>query len=160
MVEAVLLQGRQLRMVVGGLMVGTFVAALDTLVVITALPTISGQLGGLAELSWIVTAYLLTSTATAPVLGKLGDLYGRKLVYEWSIVVFVAGSLVCGFSQSIAMLIAGRAIQGLGAGGLQTLPLAMVSDVVPHRLRAKYQGVMVAGFGVASLAGPLLGGVF
>lgn len=160
MVEAVLLQGRQLRLVVSGLMVGTFVAALDTLVVITALATISGQLGGLAELPWIVTAYLLTSTATAPVLGKLGDLYGRKLVYEWSIVVFVAGSLVCGFSQSIAMLIVGRAVQGLGAGGLQTLPLAMVSDVVPHRLRAKYQGVMVAGFGVASLAGPLLGGVF
>jgi EmrB/QacA subfamily drug resistance transporter len=160
MVEAVLLQGRQLYLVVTGLMVGTFVAALDTLVVITALPTISGQLGGLAELSWIVTVYLLTSTATAPILGKFGDLHGRKLIYEWSIVVFVAGSLVCGLSQSIAMLILGRAVQGIGAGGLQTLPLAMVSDVVPHRLRAKYQGIMVAGFGVASLAGPLIGGFF
>jgi EmrB/QacA subfamily drug resistance transporter len=155
-----LLQGRQLHLVVAGLMVGTFVAALDTLVVITALPTISGQLGGLAELPWIVTVYLLASTATAPVLGKAGDLHGRKLVYESSIVVFVGGSLVCGFSQSILMLIIGRAIQGVGAGGLQTLPLAIVSDVVPHRLRAKYQGVMVAGFGVASLAGPLLGGFF
>jgi EmrB/QacA subfamily drug resistance transporter len=154
------LAGRQLHLVVGGLMLGTFISSLDTLIVVTALATISGQLGGLAALSWVLTIYLITSTATGPLIGKLGDIFGRKRLYEASIVVFVAGSILSGSSTSIMMLIFGRAVQGMGAGGLQTLPLAMVSDVVPHNLRAKYQGVMTTTFAVASLIGPLAGGLF
>ena len=144
----------------GGLMLVLLLAALDQTIVATALPTIVGDLGGLAHLSWVVSAYLLAQTAVTPVYGKLGDLYGRKRILQLAIVIFLAGSALCGAAQDMSELIVFRAIQGIGGGGLIVLTQATVGDVVSPRERGRYQGIFGAVFGVASVAGPLLGGFF
>jgi EmrB/QacA subfamily drug resistance transporter len=160
---------RQILVVMGGLMAGMFLAALDQSIVGVALPRITSELGGLDKLSWVVTAYLLTSTAATPLWGKISDLRGRRPMFQAAIVVFLVGSLICGFASEIAdqlgatginVMIAGRAVQGLGGGGLMSLALAVIGDVIPPRERGKYQGLFAAVFGVSSVAGPLLGGWF
>lgn len=151
---------RQILVVLTGLMLGLFLAALDQTIVATALPTIVGEFGGLDHLSWVVTAYLLASTVTSPLYGKISDLYGRKVVFQTAIGLFLAGSILCGLSQNMAQLISFRAIQGLGAGGLIVMALTIVGDVVSPRERGRYQGYFGAVFGLASIAGPLLGGWF
>lgn len=154
------LSHRQIVVVLGGLMAGMFLAALDQSIVGVALPRIVSELGGLNHLSWVVTAYLLTSTASTPLWGKVSDLYGRRPMFQAAIVTFLAGSVVAGLSDSMATLIAGRAVQGLGAGGLMALALAIIGDVIPPRERGRYQGYFGAVFGLSSVAGPLLGGWF
>ena len=146
--------------VLGGLMTGMLLAALDQTIVATALPTIVGDLGGLNHLSWVVTAYLLASTVTTPLYGKVSDMYGRRPVFQFAIVIFLIGSALSGLSQNMTELIAFRFIQGLGAGGLITLAMTIIGDVVPPRQRGRYQGYMGAVFALASVIGPLLGGFF
>ena len=151
---------RQIMVILSGLMTGMLLAALDQTIVSTALPTIVGDLGGLAHLSWVVTAYLLASTASTPLYGKISDLYGRKPVFRFAIVVFLIGSALAGLSTQMWELIGARAIQGLGAGGLMALAFAIIGDVIPPRERGRYQGYFGAVFAVSSVAGPLLGGFF
>ncbi|NJP42331.1 MFS transporter [Actinacidiphila epipremni] len=151
---------RQVRIAIGALALGLLLAALDQTIVSTALPTIVSELGGIDHLSWVVTAYLLASTAATPLWGKLGDMYGRKRLYQGVIVLFLVGSALCGVAQSMGELIAFRALQGLGGGGLIVLSMAIVGDIVPPRDRGRYQGVFGGVFGAASVLGPLLGGVF
>ncbi len=148
------------RLIFGALLLVLFIAALDQTIVSTALPTIVGDLGGLQHLSWVVTAYLLASTVVGPLYGKLGDLYGRKRVLQVALVIFLAGSALCGAAQTMPQLIAFRAVQGLGGGGLIVVALAVVGDLVPPRERGRYQGLFGGVFGVATVAGPLLGGFF
>lgn len=146
--------------VFSGLLLVMLLAALDSTIVATALPTIVGELGGLAHLSWVVTAYLLAETIVTPLYGKLGDLYGRKGVLQTGIVLFLLGSALCGMSRSMTQLIMFRAIQGLGGGGLMVTTQAVVGDIVAPRERGRYQGIFGAVFGAASIAGPLVGGYF
>jgi EmrB/QacA subfamily drug resistance transporter len=157
---AIVTPAPRLRLIFAALILVVLIAALDQTIVSTALPTIVGDLGGLAHLSWVVTAYLLASTVVAPVYGKLGDLYGRKRVLQAALVVFLAGSALCGVAQSMTQLIAYRALQGLGGGGLMVVAMAVVGDLVPPRDRGRYQGLFGAAFGVSTVAGPLLGGFF
>jgi EmrB/QacA subfamily drug resistance transporter len=149
---------RQIMVILGGLMTGMFLAALDQSIVGTALPRITSDLQGLDKLSWVVTAYLLTSTAATPLWGKISDLYGRRIIFQAAIVTFLVGSLLCGFSRNIEELIAFRALQGIGGGGLIALALATLGDVIPPRERGKYMGYMGAVFGTSSVLGPVLGG--
>ncbi|NED99831.1 MFS transporter [Phytoactinopolyspora halotolerans] len=141
-------------------MAGMFLAALDQSIVGVALPRIVSELGGLNHLSWVVTVYLLTTTASTPLWGKISDLYGRRPTFQAAIVTFVAGSTIAALADSMGVLIAGRAVQGLGGGGLMALALAIVGDVIPPRERGRYQGYFGVVFGSASVAGPLLGGWF
>ena len=152
--------GQSLRLVFGTLMLVLLLSALDQTIVSTALPTIVGDLGGLDRLSWVVTAYLLTLTVSGPIHGKLGDVYGRKVVLQTASAIFILGSALCGTSQNITELIAFRGLQGLGGGGLSVVTLAVVGDLVSPRERGRYQGYFGAVFGVATILGPLLGGFF
>ncbi|MGV9286166.1 DHA2 family efflux MFS transporter permease subunit [Streptomyces sp. NPDC003719] len=145
---------------IGALLLGMLLAALDQTIVSTALPTIVSDLGGLEHLSWVVTAYLLAATAATPLWGKLGDQYGRKRLFQTAIVIFLVGSALCGVAQSMSGLIAFRALQGLGGGGLMVLSMAIVGDLVSPRERGRYQGLFGAVFGATSVLGPLLGGIF
>jgi EmrB/QacA subfamily drug resistance transporter len=150
---------RQIQVIYTGLMVGMLLAALDQTIVATALPTIVGDLGGLNHLSWVVTAYLLASTCSTPLYGKLGDLYGRKIVFQTAIVIFLVGSIFSGLSQTMGQLIAFRAVQGLGAGGILSLSMAIVGDILSPRERGKYQAYGMSVFSFASVAGPAIGGL-
>jgi len=152
--------GQRLYVVFGGLLLVMLLAALDSTIVATALPTIVSELGGLERLSWVVTAYLLAQTVVIPLYGKLGDLYGRKGVLQSAIIIFLVGSALCGLANSLIALIAFRALQGLGGGGLMVTTQAVIGDLVSPRERGRYQGFIGAAFGAASVAGPLLGGFF
>src|SRR3954471_9161892 len=151
---------RSILLVVSGLMLVMLLASLDQTIVSTALPTIAGELGGLEHLSWVVTAYLLAVTVVTPLYGKLGDLYGRKRVLQGALILFLIGSALCGAAQDMTQLIAFRAVQGLGGGGLMVSAQAAIGDVVSPRERGRYMGLFGGMFGVASIAGPLIGGVF
>jgi EmrB/QacA subfamily drug resistance transporter len=151
---------RQILVILVGVMAGMLLAALDQGIVGTALPRIVSELGGLDRLSWVVTAYLLTSTAATPLWGKISDLYGRRLIFQIAIGIFLVGSALSGLSQNMPQLIAFRAIQGIGGGGLFAIALSIIGDVIPPRERGRYQGYFGAVFGVSSVAGPLLGGWF
>jgi EmrB/QacA subfamily drug resistance transporter len=142
------------------IMLGMLMAALDQTIVSTALPTIVADLGGAGHMSWVVTAYLLAETVATVLVGKFGDLFGRKLIFQASAVVFVGGSVVAGVSGSMLMLVAARAVQGVGGGGLMVTATALIADVIPLRQRGRYQGAMGAVFGVTTVLGPTLGGLF
>jgi EmrB/QacA subfamily drug resistance transporter len=151
---------RQLRVIISALMLAMVLASLDQTIVSTALPTIVGDLGGLNHLAWVVTAYLLASTVSTPLYGKLGDQFGRKQLFLAAIVIFLIGSALCGVAQSLNQLIAFRALQGIGGGGLMVGAQAVLADVLPPRERGRYSGYFGAVFGVTSIAGPLIGGFF
>ena len=153
-------QPERVRVIFAALVLVLLLASLDQTIVSTALPTIVGDLGGIEHLSWVVTAYLLAATIAGPLYGKLGDLYGRKVVLQAAIVLFLAGSALCGTSQDMTELIAFRALQGLGGGGLMVTTIAVVGDIIPPRDRGRYQGFFGAVFGVSTVVGPLLGGFF
>src|SRR3954471_18256406 len=154
------LSRRQVMLTFGGLLLAMLLASLDQTIVATALPTIVGDLGGLDQLSWVVTAYLLGATVSMPIWGRVSDLHGRKPLFQAAIVVFLAGSALSGVAQTLGELIAFRALQGLGAGGLMTLAMAIVGELVSPRERGRFQGYIQMVFVLASVAGPLLGGLF
>jgi EmrB/QacA subfamily drug resistance transporter len=158
--EPIALDHRRVLVAFSGLVMVMLLAALDSTIVSTALPTIVGELGGLEHLAWVVTGYLLAQTVVTPVYGKLGDLYGRKIVLQAATVLFLLGSVLCGLSQSMTQLILFRAVQGLGGGGLAVTTQAVVGDIVAPIDRGRYQGIFGAAYGLASIAGPLLGGYF
>ena len=158
--EAVAATRRHILLVFAGLMVTMLLASLDQMIFSTALPTIVGELDGVNHMLWVTTAYILASTITLPVYGKLGDLIGRKGLFITAIAIFMVGSVIGGLAHNMTWLIAGRAVQGLGGGGLLILAQAIIADVVPARQRGKYMGIMGGVFAVSSVAGPLLGGWF
>jgi EmrB/QacA subfamily drug resistance transporter len=153
-------QQQRVRLIFAALLLVLLLASLDQTIVSTALSTIVGDLGGIQHLSWVVTAYLLASTVVTPLYGKLGDLYGRKLVLQTAIVLFLIGSALCGLSQNMTELIAFRGLQGLGGGGLMVTTVATVGDLVPPRDRGRYQGLFGGVFGISTVIGPLIGGFF
>ena len=150
---------RRLWLILGALLLGMLLAALDQTIVSTALPTIVGDLHGGSHLAWVVTAYLLSSTVSTPLWGKLGDQYGRKIFFQAAIVIFVIGSALAGFSHTMTELIAFRALQGLGGGGLMVGAQTIIGDVVSPRDRGRYMGLFGAMFAVATVIGPLIGGL-
>src|ERR1700733_12146745 len=141
-------------------LLGMLMAALDQTIVATALPTIVADLGGAGHQSWVVTSYLLASTIMTALAGKLGDLFGRKTIFQAAVTFFVAGSVLCGLSQSMAMLVGARALQGIGGGAITVTATALIGEVIPLRDRGRYQGALGAVFGVTTVIGPLLGGYF
>jgi EmrB/QacA subfamily drug resistance transporter len=151
---------QSIRAIFGALLLVLLLASLDQTIVSTALPTIVGEFGGLAHLSWIVTAYMLATTIVTPIYGKLGDLFGRKIVLQGAILLFLAGSALCGLSRSMGALIVFRALQGLGGGGLIVTTMAVIGDIIPPRERGRYQGFFGGVFGLATVLGPLIGGFF
>ena len=148
------------RMVIFSIAILLLLASLDQTIVSTALPTIVADLGGIDHLSWVVTAYILSSTVVAPLYGKLGDLYGRRNTVVVSVGLFLLGSVLCGLSQDMTQLILSRALQGFGGGGLFVLALSVIGDVIPPKDRGKVQGVFAAVFSMSSVIGPLIGGWF
>lgn len=151
---------KEIMVVMGALMLAMLLSSLDQTIVSTALPKIAVDLQGLSKLSWVATSYLLTSAIVTPIYGKLGDLYGRKKLFQISIIIFLIGSALCGLSQSMNQLVFFRALQGIGGGGLMALILAIIGEIVPPRQRGRYQGYFGAVFAISSVAGPLLGGLF
>src|SRR5690349_22981232 len=149
---------RQILTILSGLMLGMFLGALDQTIVSTSIRTIADDLDGLSVQAWVTTAYLITATITTPIYGKLGDNYGRKKLFMFAITVFIIGSAMCSFATSMYQLAAFRAFQGLGAGGLFTLVLAIIGDIVSPRERARYTGYFMAMFGTSSVLGPVIGG--
>ena len=140
------------------IVLGMLLAALDQTIVATALPTIVADLGGAGHQSWVVTSYLLASTIITALVGRLGDLFGRKLIFQAAVTFFVIGSVLCGLSQSMAMLVGARALQGIGGGAITVTATALIGEVIPLRDRGRYQGALGAVFGVTTVIGPLLGG--
>ncbi|MDQ1726487.1 MAG: hypothetical protein QOK14_532, partial [Frankiaceae bacterium] len=159
--HAPVLTHRQILTILTGLMLGMLLAALDQTIVSTAMPVVVKDLHGLAgDIAWVTLSYILASTVTTPLWGKLGDLFGRKYLFQATIVLFLIGSALCGIAQSMTQLIIYRGIQGLGAGGIMVLAMASIADIVPPRERGKYQGYFGGVFGASSVLGPLLGGFF
>ncbi len=157
--ETGVLTHRQMMTVLGGLLLCVFLAAVDATIVSTALPTIAGELGGINRMSWVVTAYLLTSTAATPLFGKISDLVGRQRVLQVALAVFLVGSVLCGAAQSITQLVLARALQGIGGGGLQALAFVVLGDILSPRERGRYMGYFTGTYALSGLAGPLLGGL-
>ena len=154
------LSHRQIMAIMSGLMLGMFLASLDQMIVSTAIRTIGDDLHGLSVQAWVTTAFLITSTIATPLYGKLSDIYGRKPLFLFAITVFIGGSALCGLASSMYMLAAFRALQGIGAGGLMSMALAIIGDIIPPRQRAKYQGYFMAVFATSSVLGPVVGGFF
>src|SRR6195952_5531762 len=155
-----LISPRRRNFIFVGVLLGMLLAALDQAIVATALPTVVADLGGAGHQSWVVTSYLLASTIVTAIVGKLGDVLGRKTVFQTAVVFFLVGSVLCGLAGSMTMLVASRALQGIGGGAIMVTSMAVIGEVIPMRERGRYQGALGAVFGVTTVIGPLLGGFF